>query len=167
MSHLPETTTEGGPRRRSATSRSVSREDLLPAYTHRCAVASKILMPVHPFCSIRRSEGRGASPQIPLPASKLLRTTVPYLDISDVRSRRPAASELASESHLRSPCGISGPAGQSARGTRALSRGSRISLKRVARGQPIPSICWRTPERSLAAKRSRGVRGTYIRRGGE
>jgi hypothetical protein len=56
------------------------------------------------------------------------RLTVPYPDTSAVRSRRPVASEFASESHLRSPGGISGPAGHPARGTRASSRGSRVSM---------------------------------------
>ena len=49
---------------------------------------------------------------------KLLRPTIPCPDISAVRSRRPAASEFA-QSLLRSPGGISAPAGHSARGTRA------------------------------------------------
>ena len=72
---------------------------------------------------------------IALPACKLLGPTVPDQGISTVFSRRPAASELASESQLRSPGGISRPAGHPARGTRAPSRAPRVSIHSVARGQ--------------------------------
>ena len=59
------------------------------------------LLPVHPLFSFRRSQGRGVSCPIVLPTCQLLGPTVPYPVISAVRSRRPAASEFASESHLR------------------------------------------------------------------
>ena len=65
----------------------------------------------HPLRSIRRSQGRGVSHQIALHTCQLLGPTVPYPDTSAVRPRRPAVSAFASESHLRSPGGISGPAG--------------------------------------------------------
>ena len=82
------------------------------------------LLPVHPFCSIRRSQGRGVSRQIALHTCQLPKPTVPYPETSAIRSRRPAASAFASESRLRSPGGISGRAGHPARGTLASSRGS-------------------------------------------
>jgi hypothetical protein len=110
-------------------------------------------VPVHPLRSTRRSQGRGGSRLIALHAFQLLGPTVPYPDNSAIRSRRPAASAFASESHLRSPGGISGPAGQPARPTRASSRGSPVLMHRLARGQPSPSICSRNPERPIAARR--------------
>ena len=119
----------------------------------RARLRQTILLPVHPLCSIRRFQGRGVSRQIALHTCQLLKPTVPYPDTSAIRSRRPAASAFASESHLRSPGGISGPAGHPARGTRGLSRGSRVLMLRLARGQPRPSICWRNPERPVAARR--------------
>ena len=112
-----------------------------------------ILWPVHPFCSIRRLQARGVGRPIALHTCQMLRPTVPYPYMSAVRSRRPAVSAFASEAHLRSPGGISGPAGQLARGTRASWRGSRVSMHRFARGQPSPSICSRNPERPVAARR--------------
>ena len=96
---------------------------------------------------------RGVSRLIVLHAFQLLGPTVPYPDNSAIRSRRPAVSAFASESHLRSPGGISGPAGQPDGGTRALSRRSRVLMHNVSRGQPSPSICWRIPERQVAARR--------------
>jgi hypothetical protein len=42
---------------------------------------------------------------------------------------------------------------QPARPTRAFSRGSPVSMHRLARGQPSPSICSRNPERPIAARR--------------
>ncbi len=67
--------------------------------------------PLHPLRSIRRSQGGGPGlgRPIALHTCQLLRPTVPWPDTSAVRSRRTAASAFASESHLRSPGGISGP----------------------------------------------------------
>ena len=70
-----------------------------------------ILGLVHPFCTIRRSHRCGVSRPIALHTCQMLKPTVPYPCMSAVRSRRPAVSAFASESHLRSPGGISGPAG--------------------------------------------------------
>ena len=119
----------------------------------RARLRRTILPPLYPLRSIRRSQGRGVSRQIALHTCQLLGPTVPYPETSAIRSRRPAVSAFASESHLRSPGGISGPAGQPARPTRASSRGSRVPMHRLARGQPSPSICWRIPERPVAARR--------------
>jgi hypothetical protein len=112
-----------------------------------------ILGPVHPCCSIRRFHRCRMSRQIALRTWQLLKPTVPYPCMKAVRSRRPAASAFASESHLRFPGGISGPAGQPARPTRASSRGSRVLMHRFARDQPSPSICSRSPELPVAARR--------------
>jgi len=96
-----------------------------PTRADRCArLRPTVLLPDHPLRSIRRSQGRGASRPIALHTCQLLDSTIIYPCMSAVRSRRPAASAFASESHLRSPGGISGPAGRPARGTRASSRGS-------------------------------------------
>ena len=125
-------------------------------HTHadrRARLRRTMLLPVHPLRSIRRFQGRGVSRQIALHTWQLFGPTGLYPYTSASRSRRPAASAFASESHLRSPGGISGPAGHPARGTRALSRGSRVSMHRLARGQPSPSICSRNPERPVAARR--------------
>ena len=119
----------------------------------RARLRQTILLPAHPLCSIRRSQDHGVSRPIASPAWQLLGLAVLHPCTSLVRSRHPAASELASESHLRSPGGISGPADHPARGTRASSRGSRIPMHRFACGQPSPSICWRNPERPVAARR--------------
>ena len=119
----------------------------------RARLRRTVLVPVHPLRSTRRSQGRGGSRPIALHAFQLLGPTVPYPDNSAIRSRRPAASAFASESHLRSPGGISGPAGQPARPTRASSRGSPVLMYRLALGQPSPSICSRNPERPIAARR--------------
>ena len=121
----------------------------------RARLRRTMLLPVHPLRSIRRSQGRGVSRQIALHMWQLFSPTVPCQETSAIRSRRPAASAFASESHLRSPGGISGPAGHPARGTCALSRGSPVSMHRLARGQPSPSICWQNPERPVAARRRR------------
>ncbi len=118
----------------------------------RARLCRTMLLPVYPLRSIRRSQGRGVSRQIALRACQPLGPTVPYPCRSAVRSRRPALSAFASESHLRAPGGISGPAGHPARGTRPSSRGSRVSMHRFARGQPSPSICSRNPERQVAAR---------------
>jgi hypothetical protein len=118
----------------------------------RARLRQTVLVPVHSLRSTRRSQGRGASHPIVLHAFQLLGPTVPYPDTSAVRSRRPAASAFASESHLRSPGGISGPAGHPDGGTRALPRGSRVLVHNVSRGQPSPSICWRIPQRQVAAR---------------
>ncbi len=112
-----------------------------------------ILGLVHPFCSIRRFHRCGVSRPVALHTCQMLKPTVPYPCMSAVRSRRPAVSAFASESHLRSHGGISGPAGQPARPTRASSRGSRLSMYRFARDQPSPSICSRNPELPVAARR--------------
>ena len=112
-----------------------------------------ILEPVHPLCSIRRFRRCGVGRSIALHACQLLKPTVAYPCMSAVTSRRPAVSAFASESHLRSPGGISGPAGQPARPTRASSRGSPVLMHRLARGQPSPSICSRNPELPVAARR--------------
>ena len=117
----------------------------------RARLRQTVLSPLHPLRSTRRSQGRGVSRLIVLHAFQLLRPTVPYPDDIAIRSRRPAASAFASESHLRSPGGISGPAGQPARPTRASSRGSPVLMYRLARGQPSPSICSRNPLRSCRA----------------
>ncbi len=119
----------------------------------RGCVCQTVLPPLHPVRSIRRPQGRGASRPIALHTCQLLGPTVPYQNSSAVRSRRPAASACASESHLLSPGGISGPAGHPARPTLASSRGSPVSMHRLARGQPSPSICWRNSERPVAARR--------------
>ncbi len=111
-----------------------------------------ILGPVHPLCSIRRFQARGVGRAIALRTCQLLRPTFPCPDIRAIRSRRPAVSEFAFASRLRSLGGISGPAGHPARGSRALWRGSRVSMYSVARGQPSPSICWRNPERPVASR---------------
>ena len=66
-----------------------------------------VLGPVHPFCSIRRFHRCGVSRPIALHACQLLKPMFPYPCMSVVRSRRPAVSAFASESHLRSPGGIS------------------------------------------------------------
>jgi hypothetical protein len=83
-----------------------------------------VFLPVHPLRSIRRSQGRGVSRPIALHTCQLLGPIVPCPDNSAIRSRRPAVSASASESHLRSPGGISGPAAHPARPTLASSRGS-------------------------------------------
>ena len=83
----------------------------------RARLRQTILLPAHPLCSIRRSQDHGVSRPIASPAWQLLGLAVLHPCTSLVRSRHPAASELASESHLRSPGGISGPAGHRARGT--------------------------------------------------
>jgi hypothetical protein len=93
------------------------------------------------------------SRQIALHTCQLLGPTVPCPETSAIRSRRPAASEFASEPHLRSPGGISGPAGHPDGGTLASSRGSRGLMHNISRGQPSPSICRRIPERQVAARR--------------
>jgi hypothetical protein len=67
-----------------------------------------ILGLVHPFCSIRRFHRCGVSRPIALHTCQMLKPTFPYPCMSTVRSRRPAVSAFASESHLRSPGGISG-----------------------------------------------------------
>jgi hypothetical protein len=64
-----------------------------------------------PAGRIRCSPGRGVSPLIALPACKRLGPEVMRRSISAFRSRRPAASELASESYVRPPGQLSGPAG--------------------------------------------------------
>ena len=121
----------------------------------RARLRQTVIVPVHPLRSIRRSQGRGGSRLIVHHAFQLLGPTVPYPDTSAIRSRLPAASEFASEPHLRSPGGISGPAGHpdASGGTRALSRRSQVLMHNVSRGQPSPSICWRIPERQVAARR--------------
>ncbi len=119
----------------------------------RARLCQTVLVPVHPLRSTRRSQGRGVSHPIVLHTCQLLKPTVPYPDNSAIRSCRPAASAFASESHLRSPGGISGPAGQPARPTRASSRGSPVLMYMLARGQPSQSICSRNPERPIAARR--------------
>ena len=83
-------------------------------HTHadrRARLRQTMLLPVDPLRSIRRSQGRGVSRSIALHTCQLLGPTVPYPDTSAIRSRRPAVPAFASESHLRSPGGISGPAG--------------------------------------------------------
>jgi hypothetical protein len=112
-----------------------------------------ILGPMHPLRSIRRFHRCGVSRSIALHTCQVLKPTVPYPCMSAVRSRRPAVSAFASESHLRSPGGISGPAGQPARPTRASSRESRVPMHKFARDQPSPSICSRNPELPVAARR--------------
>jgi hypothetical protein len=107
-----------------------------------------ILGPVHPLYSIRRFHRCGVGRPIALHACQLLKPTVSYPCMSAVRSRRPAVSAFASESHLRSPGEISGPAGQPARPTRASSL-----MHRFARDQPSPSICSRNPQLPVAARR--------------
>ncbi len=120
----------------------------------RCArLRPTVLLPDHLLRSIRRSQGRGASRPIALHTCQLLDSTIIYPCMSAVRSRRPAASAFASESRVRSPCGISGPAGHPARPILASSRRSRVSMHRLARNQPSPSICWQNPERPVAARR--------------
>ena len=119
----------------------------------RARLCRTILLPVHPLRSIRRFQGRGVSRQIALHTCQLLGPTFPCPETSAIRSRRPAASEFASEPHLRSPGGISGSAGHPDGGTHALSRRSRVLMHNVSRGQPSPSICWRIPERQVAARR--------------
>jgi hypothetical protein len=120
---------------------------------HRARLRQTVLSPLHPLRSTRRSQGRGGSRPIVRHACQLLGPTGPYPDNSAIRSRRPAASAFASESHLRSPGGMSGPAGQPARPTRDSSRESPVSMHRLARGQPSPSICSRIRERPVAARR--------------
>jgi hypothetical protein len=123
-----------------------------PTYADRCArLRQKMLLPVHPLRSIRRFQGRGVGRQIALHMCQLLDSTVPCPDISAVRSRHPALSGFASESHLRSWRNIG--ACHPARATRASSGGSRVSMHSGARGQPSPSICRRNPERPVAARR--------------
>jgi hypothetical protein len=117
------------------------------------AVASNNTPAGSPISQVRHFQGRGVGRKIALHTCQLLGPTVRNRDNSAVRSRRPAASEFASESHLRAPGGVSGPAGHPARGTRTSSRGSRVSMHNVARGQPIPSSCSRNPERPVAARR--------------
>jgi hypothetical protein len=126
----------------------------------RARLHQTVLVPVHPLRSTRRSEGRGVSRPIALHTCQLLGPTVPCPDNSAIRSRRPAASAFASESHLRCPGGISAPAGHPARPTRASSRGSPVLMHRLARGQPSPSICSRIPERPVAARRETPSDGT-------
>jgi len=120
----------------------------------RCArLRPTVLLPDHLLRSIHRSQGRGASRPIALHTCQLLDSTIIYPCMSAVRSHRPAASAFASESHLRSPCEISGPAGHPARPILASSRGSRVSMHWLARSQPSPSICWQNPERPVASRR--------------
>ena len=120
-----------------------------------CTLWPRNPWPVHPFCSIRRFHRCGVSRPIALHTCQMLKPTIPYPCMSAVRSRRPAVSGFASESHLRAPQagGISGPAGQPARPTLASSRGSRVSMHMLARDQPSPSICSRNPELPVAARR--------------
>ncbi len=112
-----------------------------------------ILGLVHPLCSIRRFRRCGVGRPIALHTCQMLKPTVPYPCMSAVRSRRPAVSAFASESHLRSHGGISGSAGHPARPALASSRGSRVSMHRFARSQPSPSICSGNPELPVAARR--------------
>ena len=123
-------------------------------YADRCArLRPTVHLPVHPLRSIRRFQGRGVIRPIALHTWQLFGPTVSCPETSAIRSRRPAAPAFASESHLRSPGGISGPAGHPARPTLASSCGSPVSMHRPARGQPSSSICWRNSERPVAARR--------------
>jgi hypothetical protein len=98
--------------------------------------AETILLPVHPICSIRRSQGRGVSRPIAPPACQLLGQMVSCPDISAVRSRCPAAPEVASESHLRSPGGNIGACRSP--GAEHAPRGvDRVLMRSVACGQSI------------------------------
>ena len=45
------------------------------------------------------------------------------------------------------------PVTRAARGTRASWRRSRVLMHSIARGQPIPSICWQNPELPVAVRR--------------
>jgi hypothetical protein len=101
-------TTRGRARRRSAASAvglPVETVVLLILIVARCCVkqCSCRFWPVHPLCSIRRSQGRGASHPIALPACKLLEPTVPYPDISDVLSSPP----VGLQTRLRIPPSLS------------------------------------------------------------
>jgi hypothetical protein len=121
-------------------------------YTHthadrRARLRQTVLLPVHPLRSIRRSQGRDVSRSIALPACKLPGPTFPYPENSAIRSRRPAVS--APSLSWRNIGACRSPR----RPTLASSRGSRVSMHRFARGQPSPSICWRNPERPVAARR--------------
>ena len=78
-----------------------------PHADRRARLRRTILPPLHPLRSIRRFQGRDVSREIALHTCQLLDPTVPCPETSAIRSRRPAASEFASESHLRSPGGIS------------------------------------------------------------
>ena len=95
-----------------------------PARTCRPIPADGCARLCQTLCSIRCSQGGAVSRPIALPVCKLLDPAAIFRNISAVCSRRPAASEIASESRRRSPGGISGPAGHPARRTRASSRGS-------------------------------------------
>ncbi len=117
-------------------------------------------VPLHTLRSIRCSQCRGASRPITLHTRQLLDSTAIYPFMSAVlsppgclriRLRIPPSSSLS----FKFSCGISGPADHPARGTRPSSRGSRVSMQRLARSQPSPSICWRNPERPVAATEAR------------
>ena len=123
----------------------------------RARLRRTILLPLYPLCSIRRFQNRGGGRPIVLHAFQLLGPTIPYPDTSAIRSRRPAASAFASESHLRSPGKISGPAGHPSRPTRASWRGSPVLTFMLACGQPSRSICWRNAVRPVATRRESPV----------
>jgi hypothetical protein len=153
-------------------------------HADRCArLHQTTLRPIRPLCSIRRSQGRGVSRPIVLLACQLLGPTVPCPYISFVRSRRPAATECASECHLRSPGGnIGGCRSPGPRNTRVVVRilsGDALSCMRPANPVDLlakPRVTGRCEARYavLTERRRRCVRpspilqysGAVIRLGG-
>ena len=107
----PPQTSNGGPAPRGSFRGRSPAGTCRTTYADRCArLRQTMLLPVHPLRSIRRFQGRGVGRQIALHMCQLLDSTDQCPNTSAVRSRRPALSGFASESHLRSLDGISGPA---------------------------------------------------------
>jgi hypothetical protein len=140
------------------------------------------------FAASAVSKGRGVGHQIALHTCELLKPMVPYPCMSAVRSRRPAVSAFASASHLRSPGGISGPAGNPDGGTghsradlecrcigshaasQARQSAGETPNERSLRGESRRSDGKATTLRSsradLAAFRAFHALGTFMRRWG-
>jgi hypothetical protein len=121
-----------------------------PTHADRCArLRQTLLLPVHPLCSIRRSQRPWCEP--PKPAA--------WPDGSMPKDqRRPLPPPGCLRVRLRIPPSLSWRYIAACRSTRPEGnaprrRGSRVSMHRLARGQPIPSICSRNPERPVAARR--------------
>jgi hypothetical protein len=110
-----------------------------------------------PTASSSTSQGRGMSCPIVLPTCQLLGPTVPYPLISAVRSRRPAASEFASECHLRWLSSRNIGACRSPRHAEHARRDLefRRCITSHAASQSRPSACETPSDRSLQGERRR------------
>ena len=96
------------------------------------------------------------SPQIALHTCQLLGPTVPCPDNSPIRSRRSAASAFTSETQLRSPGGISGPAGHPA--AEQAPRRADLECRCIGGRAASParrSACETPSDRSLRGERRR------------